>query len=83
MELTINTKNFDTKDFSWNTDFTFSFYRDKWKERDENWSPNPYDMYNAPLRGYYMYLSDGLIQAGGGSILDAGSSTGTGEIKRY
>ena len=63
-ELTINTKNFDTKDFSWNTDFTFSFYRDKWKERDENWSPNPYDMYNAPLRGYYMYLSDGLIQPG-------------------
>lgn len=63
-ELTVNTKNFDTKDFSWNTDFTFSFYRDKWKERDESWSPNPYDMYNAPLRGYYMYLSDGLIQPG-------------------
>ena len=27
-ELTINTTNFNSKDFSWNTDFTFSFYRD-------------------------------------------------------
>lgn len=63
-ELTINSQNINTKNFSWSTDFTFSLYRDRWKERDENWSPNPYDTYNAPVRATYTYVSDGLIQAG-------------------
>ncbi len=63
-ELTVNSQNFHTKDFSWNTDLTFSFYRDKWKERDDTWSPNPYDIYHAPVRGTYAYEADGLIQAG-------------------
>lgn len=63
-ELIINIKNFDIKDFSWNIDFIFLFYCDKWKECDENWSLNLYDMYNVLLRGYYMYLFDGLIQLG-------------------
>lgn len=63
-ELTINTTNFNTKDFSWNTDFTFSFYRDKWHTRDDSWKPAAYSQYNAPIRYMYGYLSDGLIQAG-------------------
>ncbi|OAV72124.1 Enterobactin outer-membrane receptor [Bacteroidales bacterium Barb4] len=63
-ELTLNTVNVETSDFSWNTDFTFSFYRDKWKKRDATWKPAAYSIYNAPLRGSYGYLSDGLVQAG-------------------
>ncbi len=63
-ELTLNTTNFNTKDFTWNTDFTFSFYRDKWKERSPEWKPSAYDIYNAPIRATYGYLSDGLIQPG-------------------
>lgn len=63
-ELTINTTNFNSKNFSWNTDFTFSFYRDKWNTRDESWKPAAYSQYNAPIRYKYGYLSDGLIQAG-------------------
>ncbi len=63
-ELTINTNNFNTKDFSWSTDFTFSFYRDKWKEREPEWKPAAYSVYDAPLRYAYGYLSDGLIQPG-------------------
>lgn len=61
-ELTINSKNVQTRDFNWNTDFTFSLYRDKWKEREETWKPAAYNIYNAPLRGGYGYLSDGLVQ---------------------
>lgn len=63
-ELTINTNNFNTKDFSWSTDFTFSFYRDKWKERSPEWKPSAYSVYDAPLRYAYGYVSDGLIQPG-------------------
>lgn len=63
-ELTINTRNMDTKNFTWSTDLTFSLYRDKWNERDPSWKPAAYSIYDAPLRGQYGYLSDGLIQAG-------------------
>lgn len=63
-ELTLNTTNFNTKNFSWSTDFTFSFYRDKWHTRDDSWKPNAYSQYHAPIRYASGYLSDGLIQAG-------------------
>lgn len=63
-ELTVNTVNINTSKFNWSTDFTFSFYRDKWKERDPNWKPSAYSQYNSPIRYLYGYLSDGLIQAG-------------------
>lgn len=63
-ELTINTTNFKTKDFSWNTDFTFSLYRDRWNTREDSWKPAAYSQYNSPIRYKSGYLSDGLIQAG-------------------
>lgn len=63
-ELTINSTNFNTKNFGWNTDFTFSLYRDKWKIRDESWKPSAYSVYDSPIRYQYGYLSDGLIQPG-------------------
>lgn len=63
-ELTINSTNIQTRNLTWTTDFTFSLYRDKWKERDESWTPSAYSQYNSPIRYVYGYLSDGLIQAG-------------------
>lgn len=63
-ELTINSTNFNTKNFGWNTDFTFSLYRDKWKTRDESWKPSAYSVYDSPIRYQYGYLSDCLIQPG-------------------
>lgn len=63
-ELTVNTTNIRTKNFTWTTDLTFSLYRDKWKERDPKWKPNAYDQYNGWMRYYAGYLSDGLVQPG-------------------
>lgn len=63
-ELTINSLNIKNRSFSWNTDLTYSLYRDKWKSRDVTWKPTAYSIYDAPLRGYYGYRSDGLIQIG-------------------
>jgi len=72
-ELTINSQSINRRDFSWSTDFTYSFYKDTWKDRGPYWKPSTYSIYNAPLRGSYGYLSDGLVQA---SDMDAnGKST--------
>ena len=81
LEITINTKNIDTKDFSWNSDFTFSFYRDKWKARDASWKPAAYSQYNAPIRYYFGYVSDGLIQEGETVDWMTGSVPGQVKIK--
>jgi TonB-linked SusC/RagA family outer membrane protein len=63
-ELTVNTTNIDTKDLKWTSTFTFSFYRDKWKERDSQWKPSAYSTYHSPIRYLAGYLSDGLVQPG-------------------
>ena len=43
VEVTINTKNIDTRDFKWSTDFTFTAYKDRWKERTPDWKPGIYE----------------------------------------
>ncbi len=63
-ELTIGATIIDSHDFLWKTDLTFSFYRDKWLERADNWVPTVYDVYDAPVRPIYTYLSDGIIMPG-------------------
>ncbi len=64
VELTINTNNIRTKDFDWTSDFTFSLYRDNWKERVESWVPSAWDSYDGPMRYWSGYVSDGLVQPG-------------------
>lgn len=80
-ELTVNTVNINTSKLNWTTDLTFSFYRDKWKERDPNWKPSAYSQYNSPIRYKYGYLSDGLIQAGETVDWMSGSLPGQVKIK--
>lgn len=80
-ELTINSTNFNTKNFGWNTDFTFSLYRDKWKTRDESWKPSAYSVYDSPIRYQYGYLSDGLIQPGETVDWMPGATPGQVKIK--
>lgn len=78
-ELTLNSKNIETKDFSWSSDLTFSFYRDRWKTRDETWKPAAYSQYNAPIRYFFGYVSDGLIQDG--ETVDAMPGAVPGQVK--
>ena len=63
-ELTLNTVNIANKDWTWNTDFTFATFEDRWYERDPNWTPAAYESKRDPIRSHYVYLSDGLLQAG-------------------
>jgi TonB-linked SusC/RagA family outer membrane protein len=63
-ELTLNTVNVTGGDFRWTTDLSYSFYRDRWKERDPNWKPASYQSVSDPIRAWFAYESDGLLQPG-------------------
>ncbi|MGN0211586.1 MAG: SusC/RagA family TonB-linked outer membrane protein, partial [Muribaculaceae bacterium] len=65
LEITLNTTNIDNRDFSWTSDFTFSFYRDRWEERAEGWNPAAYEQYKGAIRSWQgFYVADGLVQPG-------------------
>lgn len=64
VELTLSTVNLMNKDWTWNTDFTFYTYKDNWYERDPNWKPAVYESEKDPIRSYYSYIADGLLQVG-------------------
>lgn len=64
VEITLNTQNIITRDFSWSTDVTLATYNDRWKERDPNWKPAAYQSPDDPIRGVFSYISEGLLQPG-------------------
>ncbi len=63
-EATINLKTITNKDFSWFTDFTFSTYKDRWKERTDDWKPTVYQNVDDPIRSIYSRVADRILQIG-------------------
>ena len=63
-EVTINTRNVQSRDFSWRTSFVAAKYKDTWKERSPDWKPAVYESENDPIRARYSTLSDGILQIG-------------------
>ncbi|MDR1417124.1 MAG: TonB-dependent receptor [Prevotellaceae bacterium] len=63
-ELTLNTVNVTNKDFVWTTDLSLSTYKDRWLERDPDWTPNVYQSETDYIRSIFVYRSDGIMQAG-------------------
>lgn len=78
-ELTINSYNIDTQNFKWNTIFTFSQYKDRWKERADTWNPAAYEKHDDPIRAAFGYRTDGLIQEG--EVVDYMPGAQPGQIK--
>jgi hypothetical protein len=64
IEITLNTVNLRTKDFSWKSTLNFSKYEDKWKERHPDFRPSIFESDSDPLRAQFTYLSDGIMQVG-------------------
>jgi TonB-linked SusC/RagA family outer membrane protein len=64
VEITINTKNIDTKDLTWVTDFTFSTYKDRWLERTGDWKPAVFENVDDPIRARYTRVADHILQIG-------------------
>ncbi|MGZ3873257.1 MAG: SusC/RagA family TonB-linked outer membrane protein [Mucilaginibacter sp.] len=63
-EISINTRNIKTDNFQWRTLFTFSKYKDDWKERAPDWKPSVYESAQDPIRAIYSRVSDGIMQIG-------------------
>lgn len=64
IEVTLNTRNMVLKNFSWTTDFTFTKYKDRWKERTDDWKPAIYEKYDAPVRPIYARRASHIMQKG-------------------
>jgi TonB-linked SusC/RagA family outer membrane protein len=64
VEVTLNAKIIDDKDFKWRSTVTYSKYRTNWKQRAPDFKPSVYENYNDPVRAQYSYLSDGIMQIG-------------------
>ncbi|MWB95936.1 SusC/RagA family TonB-linked outer membrane protein [Flavobacterium sp. GA093] len=79
VEVTLSTVNINNPDFKWNTTFTYSQYKTKWKERAPDWKPSVYMSYNDPLRAQYSQLSDGIMQIG--EVVPAQPDLYPGQIK--
>ncbi|RYY60436.1 MAG: SusC/RagA family TonB-linked outer membrane protein, partial [Chitinophagaceae bacterium] len=63
-EVTINTRNIQTRDFSWRTSFVAAKYKDTWKERSPDWKPAVFESDNDPIRARFSTISDGILQIG-------------------
>lgn len=64
IEVTLNTVNVDTENFKWKSTLTFSKFKDRWKQRADDWKPAIYQKEDDPIRARYSYLSDGVMQIG-------------------
>ena len=64
VELTLNTVNIDSHDFKWSTDFTFTSYQDRWKERSSDAVLAPWEKTDDPIRAVYYYKTAGIVQIG-------------------
>ena len=63
VEFTIHSRNF-VGEFRWDTELTFTRYRDRWKERNPEDELKPWQKENDPIRARYGYLSDGILGVG-------------------
>ena len=63
-EVTLNSQNIRNKDFSWETNFTYTFYRDRWLKRDDSWRPDINSSEKAYFGELWYHRADGLVQEG-------------------
>ena len=69
-EVTINTRNIETKDFSWNSMLTYTYYRDRWLKRDPSYVLGIYESPKQYFGELWYYETDGLVQVGSTDALN-------------
>lgn len=86
VEFTLSTKNFATKNFSWNTDFIFSYAKNKVTKLDSDAEVidlvygTGFALKGYPVRGLFSYKFDGLNEIGLPTFTDQdGKHTDDGE----
>lgn len=78
-ELTLSSDIIRSENLLWRSTLTYSQYRDKWKERAEDFKPAVYENDTDPIRARYTYLSDGIMQAD--EVVEAQPDLFPGQIK--
>lgn len=82
VELILRSNNINTRDFTWTTDFNLTYYRDRWKKRDESWKPDIHNSYTAYFNELWYYMSDGIVSADDTEYIEKfGAIPGTVKIK--
>ena len=64
VEVTLNTTNISTRNFTWNSTLTLAHYNDRWDKRPVDWKPNSYEKEDDPIRAWWAYESEGILQVG-------------------
>lgn len=64
VDISLHTVNIDNKNFEWNTDVNFSYYRNKTTARDADFIPATYQDYYENWGNIYGYQTNGLILPG-------------------
>lgn len=64
LDFSLHTVNVVNKNFEWDTDINFSYYRNKTTKRDAEFIPEPYQAWKETRGNIYGYRTDGLIQPG-------------------
>ncbi len=60
-EFTLNSKNIERPDFSWNSTITFTYYRDRWLKRDPSYTLAIYEKEKQFFGELWSRKSDGLV----------------------
>lgn len=65
-EVSVNTENIKTNDFSWNSTINVTHFKNRWVERFPNDPPAQYGRVNDPVGNdiIYVYQTNGILQAG-------------------
>lgn len=64
IDVSLHSVNVDDKNFGWNTDVNFSYYRNKTIRRDADFIPEPYQSWKEDWNNIYVYRTDGLVKPG-------------------
>ncbi|MCL3781055.1 SusC/RagA family TonB-linked outer membrane protein [Prolixibacteraceae bacterium JC049] len=81
IDFQLSTVNIDNDEFSWTSDFTFTFYRDRWRKRDASWKPDINGERQAVWGGLWVYKTDGLVGLNEEVAHMPGAKPGTIKIK--
>jgi TonB-linked SusC/RagA family outer membrane protein len=65
-DVSLNTVNVSSKDFTWNSTVNFTHYQNNWVKRFDNEPPAQYGNVNDPVGNniLYFYTTNGILQAG-------------------
>lgn len=63
-EVAVSSENINTPDLKWDSNITFTYYRDRWLKRDKNWKPDINSSKKQYFEELWFHVADGLIQPG-------------------